>query len=390
MLLGAVLLLGCTEQLVTPGSCPTHCPGGNPEYRDTVITVLPLSDSSFTGYSAHTSATSLLLSNRADLGESDVLIRFATRGDSVLAGDSLKPFTIDSVVVSLVLQQRDTTVGDFFLDVYRLPSLFDTLSSFEQIREEMVPDNLLRSLLIPAAAREGSFDMLFEGEELDKFAYAPADSTRLVLGVRLRSSAPTALYLGALASGTGTPLYRTYVQAEIGDTTLREQTLQRSAVENRTVREHELVEDPDLLTVGGDHSARALMRFEFPQYLRDSATIVRATLELDASGPLLGIAGDSARLDVRSMVADFGAKSVVNTNFVASDWVFSGDQSAQVEMTVLMALWQNNGLAVQGLRLQHSIEHSSFLTPMFHSTRSGGTPPRIRITYRPLRGLGGF
>ncbi|HRP07297.1 MAG TPA: hypothetical protein PLL69_02315 [Gemmatimonadales bacterium] len=390
LLLGAVLLLGCTERLVTPGSCPTHCPGGFPEFRDTVITAIAELDSSFTGYSSIGGATSLMLSNSDELGESDALIRFPSRGDSVLAGDSLKPFTVDSVVLTLALQQRDTTVGGLILDIYRLPATFDTLTSFDAIREEMVADNLLRSLSIPDAAREGAFNLLFEGAELGRFSYTPDDSTRLVLGIRLRSSAPTGLYLGAASSGSGTSLYRTYVQAEIADTALQSQVVQRGALFNRSVRRYPEVHDPDLLHVGGDLSARTLIRFEFPDYLRDSASIVRATLELAAESPLIGIPGDSAQLDVRSLVADFGAKSAVNPNFLASGWMYPGDQAVEVEVTGLIALWQTNGLQRQGLRVQHSLEHSSFITPAFQSTRKGSAPPRIRITYRPLGGLGGF
>jgi hypothetical protein len=188
--LGIALIASCTERLTTPGGCPSLCPGDTPEFRDTVLTSLIDGDSAFTGYTSPTDAASLLLANGGQLGESRALIRFLPRGDSVFAGDSLKPFTIDSVVLSVFLQARDTTVSGMLIDVYRLPATFDSLTTFAELDAAMVPESLLRTIVVADAARSGRLEMTFAGADLARLEFPPADSTRLVLGLRLRSASP--------------------------------------------------------------------------------------------------------------------------------------------------------------------------------------------------------
>jgi hypothetical protein len=386
LLAGVSLLASCTERLTTPGGCPALCPGGAPEFRDTVLTAVPLGDSAFTGYSSPTDGASLLVSNSAVLGESRALIRFNPRGDSVLAGDSLKPFTIDSVVLSVFLQARDTLVGGIKLDVYRLPATFDSLTTFAELDAAMVPATLLRTIDVTDAARSGRLEMKFVGAELDALAFTEQDSTRLVLGLRMRSSAPSGVYVGAAASGDATPLYRTFVVAEIADTTLRKQVVQRGVAENLTLRAAPTPNDPSLLRVGGFPAARSLIRFEVPRYLRDTATIVRATLELVPDAPVVGIAGDSARIDVRAILADFGAKSVVQPTQVGSGWFHPGVDTIRVEVTNVIGLWTGGSTFPTALRAQLGQEHASFLAPVIRSTRVPGGGPRLRITYRTPAG----
>lgn len=390
-LAATLALAGCTERLVTPGTCPALCPGGPIEVRDTVLTALPGLDTAFTGYSRAASASSLLLSSGGTLGDTRALIRFLRRGDSVFAGDSLKPFTTDSVVLSLFLQARDTTVTGLKVDLYRLPATFDSLTSFAELDAAMTAEAFLKTIDIPNAARNGRITAVFTGSELDQFAYAPADSTRLVLGLRLRADAPAGVYLGGISAGDATPLYLTYTDVEIADTALQKPVLQRGVDQNLTLFSVSAPVDPDLLLVGGNPAYRALIRFEMPAYLRDSATIIRATLELTPDRPIVGIPGDSARVDARAVLADFGAKSVVHPQRTPSAWITPGTDTLQLDVVSLVTLWQGDDPAPSVIRVSLGQEHSSFLMPAFRSTRSaGGTPPRLRITYRLPYGVKGF
>src|SRR4029077_16418303 len=69
--------------------------------------------------------------------------------------------------------------------------------------------------------------------------------------------------------------------------------------------------NPTFLTVGGVPSSRALIRFPWPAKLRDSVTIVRATLELVPIQPTAGLPHDPGTLNVNGLAADFGVKSPV-------------------------------------------------------------------------------
>lgn len=390
-LVASTLLVGCTERLVAPGSCPPLCPGGVPEFRDTVLTAVVGGDSSFTGYTSFTDGASLLLSNGGPLGDARAVIQFIRRGDSVFAGDSLKPFTIDSVVLSVVLQARDTTATGLKIDVYRLPATFDSLSSFAELDAAMVPAQLLKTIDVADAARSGVLTMSFVGAaELAKLAFVPSDSTRLVLGLRLRANSPAGAYLGGLASGSSTPLYLTYTRVDLADTTRNRPILQRGVQENFTQFQGVVAPHPDLLRIGGWPAGRVLIRFPFPEYLRDSATIVRATLELTPEVAALGIPGDSARVDARILLADFGAKSVVDPSTGASAWVRPGTDTLRLDVAPLVARWQGDPDMPSAVRLGLGQEHASFLAPVFRSTRSAGTGPRLRITYRLPYGVRAF
>jgi hypothetical protein len=355
-----------------------------------VLTALAGGDSAFSGYASPTDGASLLLANGGALGDSRALIRFIRRGDSVFAGDSLRPFTIDSVVLSVFLQARDTTVTGMAVDVYRLPESFDSLTSFAELDAAMAPAALIHTINVADAARSGRLEMRFAGADLAKLAYAPADSTRLVLGLRLRSPSPGGMYIGASAAGDATPLYRTFTDVEIADTALQKPVLQRGVDQNITVREAPSPDDPALLRIGGFPAARGLIRFEVPSYLRDSVTIIRATLELVPDVAVVGIAGDSARIDVRSLLADFGAKSVVNPTRVASEWIRPGSDTVRIEMANLVALWQGNSTGPTAVRLQLGQEFASFLEPAFRSSRTANGGARLRITYRPPYGVRAF
>lgn len=390
LLISVLALAGCTEKLVTPGTCPSLCPGGTPSVRDTVLHAIVDGDTSFTRYASVNSVASLLVSNGGDLGEVNALIRFLPRGDSVFAGDSLKPFTVDSVLLSVVLQARDTLVTGMNLDLYRLPTSFDTLTSFAEMQAAMTEESLLGTLPVPDAARFGRLLMLFEGEDLAKLNFVPADSTLLVIGVRLRSNSPGGVYIGAQLGGDGTPLFQTFTNVEIADTALQHPLLQRAVQQNTSVYQSGTPSFADLLTVGGSEGARALIRFPFPAYLRDSATIIRATLEMVPDAEVFGIAGDSVRIEARSVIADFGAKSVVNGSNVSVSWIHTGTDTTRIEVANLVTMWQSSVDSPHAVRVQLGQEFWSFLAPHYRSTRSPQGGPRLRITYRLPYGTTGF
>ena len=58
-----VAILGCREQLTTPGHCPELCPQGNVQLVDTLLTTMDASDTSVRGYVLAREASYLLASN---------------------------------------------------------------------------------------------------------------------------------------------------------------------------------------------------------------------------------------------------------------------------------------------------------------------------------------
>ncbi len=380
----------CTERLTTPGSCPSLCPGGQVVVRDTVIDVTFASDSSLGGYNGPTDATALLLSTGSTLGESRAVVRFARRGDSLFVRDSVRTFTLDSAEIIVYLVQRDTTVSGLILDVFRLPRTIDTLVTVSELDANFTPEALLFSVPLVDSARAGPIPFPFQGASLAKVAFTPADSTELVIGMRLRAPTTGAARLGALRSGALAAAFISYVDIGVTDTTIRKQSIVRSPARDFTVRPPTAAPGATVLTVGGFPSRRAFMRFTLPSFLRDSATIIRATLELDGVAPVVGIPGDSVRIDVRGLLADFGVKSPIVGDRGATTYLRHGERDISVDIASLVTLWQGGAPLPAALRLEIGSEWSTFLQPAFHSSQSASGGPRIRITYRPPFPFQGF
>lgn len=394
-MLAIVLVTGvtaCTERLTTPGGCPALCPGGQPEVRDTTIGALFGLDSSFTGYSSLVDASSLPLSNGGPLGESRAVVRFFPRGDSVTIGDTTRVLAIDSVIIRMGLQDRESTIGGLTLELYRLDVDVDSNITWSELTAQMSPSRLLKTVAIPDSTNSGPILFRFSGAELTKFAYTPEDSTRLVIGVRLVAPvAGAGAYIGAVRSGDAGVFYQSYATVPVSDTALQHPVVQRSPSQNFTVHSAPTTVTGTQLLVGGRPAARALIHFVLPDYLRDSVTIIRATLELTPDAPLVGLTADSTRLDVNPIIADFGAKSVTFLNEGGTTWIHSGDTVVSLEVTRLVRLWQGTTPLPAIVRLRHAFEWSSFLDPVFRSTRSASAgAPRIRITYRPPFAVEGF
>lgn len=386
----AIVASACTEHLTTPGNCPTFCPGGQSVFRDTILTPIQDGDSSFTGYLEAASLVSVLTSSGGTYGENLGVIRFLARGDSVLVSDTLRAFSADSISLEIGLQAIDTTVPGFVLEIYRLPRTIDSTASFATIDALMTPANKITELPEGVAFRSGVARLVFAGDTLSRFAFTPSDSTVLELGFRVRASAATAARIGTPASGSFAPLFTTYVHA-IG--VVDSLQIQSKAVISDlyfTVKPPAPPPSNTLLAVGGIPVARTFLRFTLPQYLRDSATIIRATLHLQADVPVIGIPADTAQLVATALIADFGAKSPPYPTITATTPLLPGASTADLEIAPLVQLWQGTTGVPSIVRLALGQEGGTFTFPLFRSTRSVSGAPTLRITYRPPFAFEGY
>jgi hypothetical protein len=140
--------------------------------------------------------------------------------------------------------------------------------------------------------------------------------------------------------------------------------------------------NPALLTVGGVPSSRVLIRFPWPARLSDSATIVRATLELVPAEPVVGVRNQTGTLNVQGLAADFGAKSPIEPSSLGSLLLpFNTTDTIRVEIANVVRFWQG-GLRPPAMFLSIVPEVETFSRGVFGSTRTGA-PPRIRINFLP-------
>ena len=384
-LLAVITIAGCQEKLTAPADCPALCPGGQPQVFDEVFTAVSGADSSFVGYVQPHQAAALLASNGLEGFEERGLVRFLARADSVNVRDTLRTYTIDSVALSFTIAARDTNLTGLQLLLYRLAPSFDSTTTFADVAPAFVPESLIATVDVPDSLNAGTVRTVFQGADLSRVEIAASDSGRLALGVRIAAPTATGVRLGALAGGSG-PLFTTYATLDVPDTgTAKLRTMPLGASFNTYVSEDPQVADPTLLTVGGAPSARALLRFNLPSRIRDSATIVRATLELTPVAPIGGLPTDRARLLGRAVLADVGAKSPVSTTAgrVPEDTLEVGTSAVSLEAVRLVELWLGATTRPSALVLSLTPEAASFSRPVFYSTLAADSTlrPRLRISY---------
>jgi hypothetical protein len=150
------------------------------------------------------------------------------------------------------------------------------------------------------------------------------------------------------------------------------------------------VVDSTLLAVGGSISARAMLRFNLPSRILDSATLIRATLELTPVAPITGLPTDPAILLSRAVLADVGAKSPVSATVglrglspPPADTLEIGTTAVSLEAVRLVELWLGRTTRPSALMLSLVPEAASFTRPVFYSTRAADPllRPRLRISY---------
>ena len=387
---GAVIALtaavaGCQERLTSPAECPALCPGGTAKVFDTIVPALQGRDSSFTGYVDRGRGTALLTSNGFAASEDRAVYRFVARGDSIAVRDTLRSYTVDSARLTLTIVARDTLVNGLKVFLYRLPSTVDSTATFVDIDPLLVDVNLVDSIAVPDSVNSGAITTVLRGADVARVALPPGGDSVLAIGVRIAAETPTGIRLGSLASGNAAT-FTSYLTVDVPDTgSLRHQTLSRASAFGTFVTQDPVVPVDSLLTVGGEPSSRALVRFGLSGQFLDSSTIVRATLELIPVRPIIGLPTDRSLLQAIAVVGDLGAKSpLADATFIRQETLpaIQGD-TVRVEVTRIVQLWQSTRSRPQSVFLRIAPEAATFARAVFGSTRTPAIgAPRLRITYQ--------
>lgn len=377
-----LLLAGCEEKLTIPGQCPDFCIGGRTVVQDTVIYANQGGDSTFVGYAGWGQLPSLLVSSGLAAGEARGWYRFPVRSDSIPISGSNHPYTVDSLRFEIGLAARDTAVDGLVLYIHQIPVAVDTATTFEGLDSLLTPETLLDSVVVADSLRQGSMIASLTGDEVARLVVRPEDGGRIAIGLRIRAAAPTGIRVGAIAGLFGPAGFTTFAKVAGVDSTVAKQTLALTAEANGFARDNgESPSDPDRLYAGRMPAARFFLRFKLPSGLLDSATIIRATLELTPSEPITGLRGDNGVLLLRSVVKDIGAKSSLSLLVTVSDTLpTQSSEVVSIDVLQLLGLWQAQAGFPQTVVALLSPEGSSFHQPVFQSTR-GAQGPRLRISY---------
>ena len=381
LLLALTGAIACQEKLATPTDCPELCPGSGLIIRDTVLTARLGLDSTFTGYLRADQVGALLVSNGLDAGEARSFAVFPARSDSVSVDGIKVTYTIDSVGFAFSLLGRDTAARNLRLIVHRISPAVDTTTSFAAIDAALTPETLVDSVLVSDTLKTGTINVIVKGAALDRLLPSEEDSLRLGIGVRVNASVPTGVRLGSPSSSASAPVFITYVHAAVTDTAKQRQTINLGAD-----RSNYVIDTPpppeDRLVLGGKSGSRLLLRFVLPSVIKDSAGLVRATLELTPAEPIKGLPNDAGELQIRAALIDLGAKSPAVAGAGTTFSLKAGDAEVQrIDMRSVAALWLGPNGLTPTILLGVAPEGGTFTRPEFLTTLSGAGAPRLRITY---------
>ena len=398
-LLLAAVVTACQERLTSPAECPALCPGGSAQVFDTVIPAQALRDSSFpafadraNGYVDRGQGVALLASNGFAASEDRAIYRFTPRSESIPVRDTLRSYTVDSVLLGLTLVARDTLVNGLKVYLYRLPAAVDSTRTFTDIEPLLTDASLIDSVAVPDSVNTGAINAILRGPDVAEVALPAGGDSVLAIGVRIAAESPTGIRLGSLASH-GAAVFTRYVTVDVPDTgAVRSQVLNLPTTFNTFVTQAPVEPVDSLLTVGSEPASRALIRFALSNEFLDSATIVRATLELTPVRPIISLPTDPSVLQTIAVVGDLGAKSplvdTLDTRFTLRDTLPPvQSDTLQVEVTRIVQFWQASRSRPQSVFLRMVPEAATFARAVFFSTRSHVpgdllVAPRLRIAYQ--------
>lgn len=380
--------LACQEHLTSPGQCPELCPGGTPVVYDTVLSVLQGGDESIQGYVARGGGVALLTSNGLPASEDRAVYRFASRLDSISVRDTVRAYAVDSVVFAVNIVARDTLVTGLKIYLYRLPAdLLPDTATFAGVDPQLADAALIDSITVPDSVHAGQLNTVLRGTDVDRVAIPVGTGGVLAMGLKIAADSPTGIRVGSLAAGNAAT-FTTYVTVDVPDTTtsIVHQSLQRGAQDNSFVTEAPYTAQPGTLLIGGEPSARAFIRFDLPPRIKDSATVVRATLEMVPATPVPGLPNDPAVLEARAVLSDLGPKSplTADTRLISQDTLATGaSDTVRIDITRMVQLWQASTERPEEVALLLRPEAASFTRLLFGSTNalSPVGAPKLHLTY---------
>ena len=389
--------LACQEHLTSPGQCPELCPGGTPTVFDTVLSPVQGGDETVSGYVSRGGGAALLTSNGLPASEDRAIYRFVTRPDSITVRDTARAYSVDSVTLALTIVARDTLVNGLKIFLYRLPSDIDPdTATFAGIDPQLAVPALIDSILVPDSVNTGQVSVVLRGADVDRVAIPAGTGGILALGLRIGADSPTGIRVGTIAAGSAAT-FTTFVTVDVPDTTttIKHQTFNRSSQFNGFVTQTPYTAAPGTLLIGGEPSSRGFIRFALPSRIKDSATVVRATLELLPAAPIPGLPTDPGILEGRAVLSDLGPKSPLTTDasLISHDTLtLESSDTVRLDVTRMVQLWQASAERPQEVALRLGArtstasvigEGASFTRALFGSTSplSPVGPPRLRVTY---------
>ncbi len=389
-----LVVIACSQDVTAPGACPDFCPSTKIRVRDTVLVANIVRDSSFRGYvQAHQAVRMQVSAANGGPGiEARGVIRFLPFSDSLIDAEGRRPIVqTDSFTINFLLAGRSLDVPDLGLAVHRLPATVDSLVTHADVDPFFDDSTLVGIISIPDSVADSTVTGVLPPEGLEGIE---ADSSVIAIGLALRAPAPTFVNIVTVEGALGVTLTR-YVKIDSVAGELAERMETRGALMDTYVAPPLPAPTGGALAVGGLPSARTIIRLNLPPAIIDSGDIVRATLVLVPNEPVRGAPGDSVRLFVEGLSADFGPKSPIipgvvdTTTGVGSLQLPVGSMDTiRIDVTRTVLPWKSTPALPRSLILRVRPEGAVLGEVRIGSSRTAGFRPALRVTYVPPSLLG--
>jgi len=400
LVVGTVLLVaaGCREDLVAPanGTCPDFCPPEQLELVDSLLLDNVVSDSAFSGYVQPYDATGLqVYRDSTEGGEtaSRAVVVFETFSDSLLiaSADTTRGAVLgtDSFVVQLPVRGRNPAYTGLEVILYRIPVGTDSTTTFTDLDPFFADSTLLATVPIPDSLTSDTLSVVLD--PLAFPAFGP-DGNRAAIGIALRSPS-SYVQIGSAEGNDDVELIR-HVQLDSAGVAVPRREGKAAAFDS-FLASPQLAATPDERDVGGSPASRTMMRFDLPRRIADSSTVVRATLVLVPTRPIMGAPGDSMVVIAQGLAADVGAKSPLqgipsdSVVFRVAFLTVGSADTVRLDVTDLVIGWTQDTTLARAFAVRAIPEGGSVATLRMGASTSGTARPQLHVTFVPPLTLGG-
>jgi hypothetical protein len=396
-------IVACKEDLAGTAGCPSLCPEQNIVSKDTTLESFIEVDTTITGYPVIGTEAVLLVASRGDSLDARAVMRFDTLTQRFTRGGADSAiYAVDS---SMVLVRLDTTgtkaTQPVTVELYDVDTTaVDTATSAGLALFR--PDRLIGGKTFAVNEIKDTLRVPLQNDKVLAKLLRSDGPRRLRIGFRVTSSASAQIRMVAREGGfTSTVSYdpspdtavHAVVNAQASLTPTDNPTIRSDLTDYQLVARAQGVGAGNLLGVGGLPAQRLFIRFNVPQRLVDSTTVVRATLLLTQIPTSSVDAGDSLVLYpqvVRAAVdlKDVGRSAgIINPPGLEIDSlkVKPNDSGLRsIEIVGAFRSWQAVGPTTlqRAVVIRSAAEGASAPAVLFYSSEaSPAQRPRLRLTY---------
>jgi hypothetical protein len=392
--LAAALALACTEKVTATGHCPQLCPADSLVLVDTILTGIVSADTSLRGYTRLDVGDILLASTRDSIDARPMMtfIALPQRWFPVGADTAGVPIgKVDSVVVVVHMNERDTTAKSTYLRLFHFPTTLDSTTTYDSVLALWTTP--FDSIQIPDSLRTADVRLLITDSATIANNWVPlaSDSFRLALGMTVTADRPTAVILASGDESGTPPRISFFVHGAAPQDTFANEFDLTPTFDSYVQRPDPPQPVSDAIDFGNHPAARSFLRFQIPSYFVDTVSVVRATLVLTLTSPVTGIPGDTVVLTAEAILRYLDGKSVLfqDTTATGEGHALVGQTTpVEIELANILHVW--HGISTDSLprdiTLHNALEGFIYSEIKASGHNAGAAAPYLKLSFvRPFR-----